>query len=119
MKNGNGKCAVTFVHEDRVRSARKALHNDRRTLDLSETFKVLSDPTRLRIVFALTKEELCVCDIAALLGMTDSAISHQLRLLKSLRLVKYRKNGKMAYYSLDDDHIEDLIRIATRHVSER
>ena len=67
---------------------------------------------------ALTKEELCVCDIASLLGMTDSAISHQLRLLKNLRLVQYRKNGKMAYYSLDDDHIEDLIRIAVRHVAE-
>ncbi len=71
----------------------------RKTLALSETFTVLSDPTRLRIVFALISQELCVCDIAALLGMTDSAISHQLRFLKNLRLVKYRKKGKMAYYS--------------------
>ncbi|MBI4547397.1 MAG: winged helix-turn-helix transcriptional regulator [Ignavibacteriae bacterium] len=112
------KCDISFIHEDRVKSARKALHDDETTLELSDTFKILSDPTRLNIVLALAREELCVCDIAALLGMTESAISHQLRLLKNFRLVKYRKNGKMAYYSLDDEHIEDLIRIATRHVEE-
>jgi|ERR1041385_1876935 DNA-binding transcriptional ArsR family regulator len=119
MKKQNGVCEVTFIHKDKVLSARKALHNDTMTVDLSETFKILSDPTRLKIVLALTKEELCVCDIAALLSMTDSAISHQIRLLRNHRLVKYRRNGKMAYYSLDDKHIEDLIHIATRHVSER
>ncbi|MBI1803398.1 MAG: winged helix-turn-helix transcriptional regulator [Ignavibacteriae bacterium] len=118
MKKSIGRCEVLFVHEDRVRSARKALRDDRTTLELAETFKVLSDPTRLKVVLALTKEELCVCDIAALLGMTDSAISHQLRTLKHLRLVKHRKMGKMAYYSLDDEHIKDLIRLATRHVTE-
>lgn len=117
-KNSNLRCDEPFVHEERVQSARKALRDDRTTLDLSETFRVLSDPTRLKIVIALAREELCVCDIAALLGMTDSAISHQLRLLKNLRLVKYRKSGKMAYYSVDDEHIKDLIRIASRHVSE-
>ncbi|HEV8537431.1 MAG TPA: metalloregulator ArsR/SmtB family transcription factor [Bacteroidota bacterium] len=119
MKPRIGKCEIAFVHEDRVKAARKALYNVDHTLGLSETFKILSDPTRLNIVVALLKEELCVCDIAALLGMTDSAISHQLRLLKNSRLVKYHKKGKMAYYSLDDEHIENLIRIAFRHVSER
>jgi DNA-binding transcriptional ArsR family regulator len=119
MKNDKDKCETVFVHEDKVKNARKALHNNEKTLALSETFGVLSDPTRLNIVVALSKEELCVCDIAALLGMTDSAISHQLRVLKNLRLVKYWKKGKMAYYSLDDEHIEDLIRIALRHASER
>jgi len=118
MGKSAGACEVSFVHEDRVRSARKALRDDQTTLDLSETFKILSDPTRLKMVLALTAEELCVCDLAALLGMTDSAVSHQLRLLKNLRLVKHRKNGKMVYYSLDDEHIDALIRIATRHVSE-
>ena len=117
MKKSNGKCEVSFVHEDNVRSARKALRDDETLFGLSETFKLLSDPTRLKIVIALAKEELCVCDIAALLGMTDSAISHQLRPLRNRRLVKYRKDGKMAYYSLDDKHIEDLIHIAARHVS--
>ena|SRR5689334_15357818 len=125
MKNGrrarkaNGRCETTFVHEDRVNAARRALRDEGTTLDLTETFKVLGDPTRLNIVLALSAEELCVCDIAALLGMTDSAISHQLRLLKNLRLVKHRKKGKMAYYSLDDSHIEALIRMAARHAEER
>ena len=118
-KKPGDTCETPFVHEDRVRSARKALRNERIVQDLCETFGVLSDPTRLNIVQALSKEQLCVCDIAALLGMTDSAISHQLRLLRNLRLVKYLKKGKMAYYSVDDEHINRLIEIATRHVSER
>ena len=85
---------------------------------MSESFKILGDPTRLKIVLALTKEELCVLDIAELLGMSESAISHQLRLLKNLRLVKQRKDGKMVFYSLDDEHIEDLVRVAARHSNE-
>jgi DNA-binding transcriptional ArsR family regulator len=105
-------------HQSAVRSAGKAIADNERILGLSETFKVLSDPTRLKIVMALAKEELCVYDIAELLGITESAISHQLRMLKTLRLVKQRKNGKMVFYSLDDEHIEDLIRVATRHISE-
>jgi DNA-binding transcriptional ArsR family regulator len=106
------------VHREKIRSAKKAIVKDETILSLSETFKVLSDPTRLKIVLALAKEELCVYDIAELLGVTESAVSHQLRMLKTLRLVKYHKDGKMVFYSLDDEHIEDLIRIATRHVSE-
>jgi DNA-binding transcriptional ArsR family regulator len=106
-------------HQEAIRSARKAIGGHEQIVSLSEIFKVLSDPTRLKIVLALTKEELCVFDIAQLLGVTDSAVSHQLRLLKTLRLVKYRKAGKMVYYSLDDEHIDDLISIATRHVSEQ
>jgi DNA-binding transcriptional ArsR family regulator len=105
-------------HQEKIRSARKAFGSDEQVVSLSETFKVLSDPTRLKIVIALAKEELCVYDIAELLGVSESAVSHQLRLLKTLRLVKFRKSGKMVFYSLDDEHIEDLIRIATRHVSE-
>lgn len=105
-------------HQETIRSARKALLKDETILGLTETFKVLSDPTRLRIVLALSREEMCVLDIAGLLGVTESAISHQLRMLKTLRLVKHRKEGKMVFYSLDDEHIEDLIRVATRHISE-
>ena len=115
----NNALATAFVHAGNVNAARKALHSEEHTLRLSETFKVLSDPTRLKIVFALSREELCLSDLAALLGMTDSAISHQMRLLRNLRLVKYRKSGKMAYYSVDDEHIEDLLRIAHRHVREQ
>jgi DNA-binding transcriptional ArsR family regulator len=106
-------------HQEAIRSARKAVGDHEQVVSLSEIFKVLSDPTRLKIVLALAKEELCVFDIAQLLGVTNSAVSHQLRLLKTLRLVKYRKDGKMVFYTLDDEHIEDLIRIATRHVSEQ
>jgi len=113
------RCDIRYVHREKVASARRALRSDEATMSLSETFRILGDPTRLRIVLALSREELCVCDIAALLGMTDSAISHQLRLLKGRRVVKYRKKGKMAYYSVDDEHIEDLVRVAVRHAAER
>lgn len=118
MYKSNGRCDVTFVHEDRVRSARQSLHDDETTTKLSETFKVLSDPTRIKILLALDQEELCVCDIAALLGMTESAISHQLRMLKNLRLVKYYRKGKMTYYTLDDQHIKSLLRMAVKHAGE-
>ncbi|TAK63757.1 MAG: transcriptional regulator [Bacteroidetes bacterium] len=111
-------CEVTYVHKASVESARKAIRSAETVLGVTETFRILGDPTRLKIVMALAKEELCVCDIAALLGMTDSAISHQLRLLKNLRLVNFTRKGKMIYYTLDDEHIEDLLRIAVRHVSE-
>ena len=118
MKRSPGTCDTPFVHEDKVRAARKALLGEAVHSRMAETFKVLGDPTRLKIVLAVGREELCVCDIAALLGMTDSAISHQLRVLKNLRVVKYRKEGKMAYYSADDEHVEGLLKIASRHASE-
>lgn len=105
-------------HHALIRAAQKNVADENHILDLSETFRVLSDPTRLKIVMALLKEELCTYDIAQVVGSTESAVSHQLRMLKTLRLVKHRKEGRMAYYSLDDEHIEDLIRIATRHISE-
>lgn len=85
---------------------------------MAEIFKILGDQTRLKIVLALSKQELCVLDIATVLGMSESAISHQLRLLKTLRLVRQRKEGKMVFYSLDDEHIEDLIMVASRHCEE-
>ena len=105
-------------HDEAIRSARKALAGEETILGLTETFKILSDPTRLQIVIAVSKQELCVIDIAELLGITESAVSHQLRLLKTLRLVKQRKEGKLVFYTLDDEHIEDLIRVAARHISE-
>lgn len=111
-------CEVTYVHKDRVAAARKAIHDDATLEGLSETFKVLGDITRLKICLALSRQELCVCDIAALLGLSESAVSHQLRLMKTMRLVRYRREGKMTYYQLDDEHIEDLIRVGVRHTSE-
>lgn len=118
MSRKNGTCEITYVHAASVKAARRAIQDNGSIFGLAEIFKILADPTRLKIVLALAREELCVCDIAALLGISESAISHQIRLLKSLRLVKYRRDGKMAYYSLDDEHIEDLIRVANRHVEE-
>ncbi len=85
---------------------------------MAETFKVLGDQTRLKIVLALSKQELCVLDISAAVGMSESAVSHQLRLLKTLRLVKQRKDGKMVFDSPDNQHIEDLITVAARHSEE-
>jgi ArsR family transcriptional regulator, lead/cadmium/zinc/bismuth-responsive transcriptional repressor len=105
-------------HQRAILAAEKTIADKATIVSLAETFKILSDETRLKIVIALSKQELCVIDIAAVLGVTESAVSHQMRLLKTLRLVKQRKEGKMVFYSLDDRHIEDLIRIAVRHTSE-
>jgi DNA-binding transcriptional ArsR family regulator len=85
---------------------------------LAETFKALSNPTRLKILHALSTTELCVCDLAALLDSTESAVSHQLRFLRGLRLVKYRRAGKLAYYSLDDSHVRDLFAAGLDHMRE-
>ena len=117
-KQAAGVCEVRFVHEKEVAQARKTIHREETLRGLSETFKVLGDTTRLRIMTALSRQELCVCDIASLLGLTESAVSHQLRLLKTMRLVTFRREGKMTYYELDDEHIEDLIRVGVRHVGE-
>jgi DNA-binding transcriptional ArsR family regulator len=85
---------------------------------LSETFKMLGDETRLKICLVLARHELCVSDVAGLVGLTESAVSHQLRIMKTMHLVTYRREGKLTYYMLDDEHIEDLIRLGVRHVSE-
>lgn len=118
MKPQNGN-PLTLVHKEKISAARKAIHSADILEGLSETFKVLGDVTRLKICLALARQELCVGDIASLVSLTDSAVSHQLRTMKTMRLVKYRKEGKMTYYMLDDEHIEDLIRLGVRHVSEQ
>jgi len=119
MRRGTSDaCEVHYVNEKHVAKARKALSPEREILALAETFGNLGDPTRVRILQALTVEELCVCDLAKLLGVSESATSHQLRVLRSQRLVRFRKEGKMAYYSLDDEHVVTLMREALRHVRE-
>ena len=109
---------TTFIDRGNVREARKAIHDAATLQGLSETFKMLGDVTRLKICLALSRRELCVSDIAAMLGLTESAVSHQLRLLKTMRLVTHRREGKMTYSMLDDDHIEELIRLGVRHTGE-
>jgi ArsR family transcriptional regulator len=104
---------------DKVQHAQAQLLDGSSTLRLAELFKALSDPTRVRILSALAAGELCVCDIAAALDMTQSAISHQLRVLRQLRLVRRRKAGQMAFYTLDDEHVSDLFRQSLEHVLHR
>ena len=108
-----------FVYIDAasVRAARTGMPNDRMVKALAETFRALSDPTRVRIISVLAGQELCVFDLSRMLGITGSAVSHQLRLLRGQRLVKYRKEGKVAYYSLDDDHIRNLMEECIKHVT--
>lgn len=111
-------CEVKYVNERAVERVRSRMLSDEEAFLLAETFKVLSDPTRVKILYALSQGELCVCDLSALLGMRESAVSHHLRLLRALKLVKYRKEGRIAYYSLDDEHIARLLRQGLEHVRE-
>ena len=111
-------CEEHVVHMDAVVLARSSMHGEEITSAASDFFKAFSDKTRLRILTALVTGELCVCDIAALLGMSQSAISHQLRFLKQARLVKSRKSGKTVYYALCDDHIQTILAQGIAHVQE-
>ena len=111
-------CEVFHADAAKVANVRSALMMGEAVTRLSETFKLLGDPTRVRILDALSKDELCVCDIATLLGLTESAVSHQLRLLRGVRLVRPRRAGRMVYYTLDDQHIISLFRQGLRHVQE-
>ena len=111
-------CEEHIVHMDAVETARRQMPDDDTTTAASDFFKAFSDKTRLRILTALVSAELCVCDIATLLGMSQSAISHQLRFLKQARLVKSRKNGKTVYYALCDDHIQTILAQGIAHVQE-
>lgn len=111
-------CEIEFIDERKVKRARRAMKSDEAVGALAETFKILGDPTRVRIAFALAREELCVCDISNLLGVTQSAVSHSLRALRQMKLVRFRKEGKIAYYTLDDEHISHLLDEGFRHVEE-
>ena len=110
-------CDVQSVNEIQVKRVQKQMPDAATLYQVADIFATLGDPTRARIVFALSKAELCVCDLAALLGMTISAVSHQLRVLRHLGLVKYRKQGRLAHYSLDDEHASELLAQALEHVS--
>jgi DNA-binding transcriptional ArsR family regulator len=106
------------IHEEVVAAVRKEMPADEALLDLADLFKVFSDSTRVKILCALLRAEMCVCDIAALLGMSKSAISHQLRTLRQTRLVKYRREGKVVYYSLEDEHVGNIFDQGLVHVCE-
>ena len=119
MDKLNNMCNDESIHYDRLTRVISKMKDDKTINALSETFGALSDPTRLKIVVALSEEELCGYELVELLGITKSGVSHQLRILKNLRLVKYRKEGKHVLYSLDDEHIETLIAQASEHVEEQ
>ena len=117
-KNITPICESEEVHESVVNQKREAMPSEELLYDLSDFFKILGDSTRMNILFAIDGEPMCVCDIAELLGMTKSAVSHQLKILRQNRLVKYKKVGKNVFYELSDDHVRDIIEKALDHIEE-
>lgn len=111
------KCNCTVIHDEVVDQVRQIMPNEDELYILSDLYKSLGDQTRLKILFALSSNDMCVCDIAALLDMSQSAISHQLRVLRAARLVKYTKQGKVVYYSLDDNHVNEIFKQGLEHVA--
>ena len=111
-------CSFLCVHEDVVAQVQRNLPEADTLLSLSELFKTFGDGTRIRILYVLLEAEVCVCDLAMLLGMTQSAVSHQLRILKQARLIKARRDGKTVFYSLADTHVAALLRQGMEHVTE-
>ena len=111
-------CGQVRIHDDIVKRVQQNMPEEDNLYDLDELFKVFGDSTRIRILWALDEAEMCVCDIAALLNMTQSAISHQLRILKQAKLVRNRKEGKVVYYSLDDEHVRLIFDQGLAHIRE-
>ena len=111
-------CENNVIHEDAVKKVVSAMPDEDLLYDVAELFKIFGDSTRIRILSALGESELCVCDICAVLNMTKSAVSHQLRILRQAKLVKNRRSGKEMYYSLDDDHVSSIMELALDHTKE-
>lgn len=110
-------CDCNVIHQDKVDMVMNKMPSDRLAYKAADFFKIIGDKTRMKILLALFESELCVCDIAVLLNMNQSAISHQLRVLKQAELVKYRKDGRVVYYSLDDDHVKNILDQGLVHIS--
>lgn len=113
-----GVCDVEAIHPETVDAARADLCGADELTLIADTFQILANPTRLQIVRALAGRELCVCDLAVLVGASQSSVSHHLRQLRQMRLVRYRREGRMAFYSLDDDHVARLVEVGLDHVRE-
>jgi ArsR family transcriptional regulator len=112
------ECEVTVIHQDKVNEVSQKMPPEEALVDLSELYKAFSDSTRVRLLCALTLSEMCVCDLAALLSMSSTAISHQLRLLKQARLIRSRREGKVVYYALCDNHVETILAQGWAHIKE-
>ena len=115
----NDICEIECINEKSVDEVKSKMLQDELLFEISDTFKVFGDSTRLKIMYALSQKELCVCDLAAVLDMSQSAISHQLRVLRSKNLVKFKKVGKMAFYYLADEHVVAIIEIGVEHAKEK
>lgn len=111
-------CDCDVIHADVVEEVKQKMPEENVLYDLADFFKVLGDSTRVKIMWALDEREMCVCDLAVLLNMTKSAISHQLRSLKQANLVKFRKEGKIVFYSLSDDHVKEIFEKGLEHIKE-
>lgn len=112
------RCDINCIHEEAVADVRKIMIDEDVASSLAGLFKALGDPTRVKILFALMNRELCVCDIAAVINASESSVSHQLRILRTLKLIKFRRDGKVLYYSLADAHVEKLFAQGLEHVTE-
>lgn len=119
MEKENPLCEEAYVYEDAVGRVRKQMPPEEQLFSLAVFYKAFADSTRVRILYALDRQELCVCDIAELLGMTVSAVSHQLRVLRGARLVRYRRDGKTIFYSLADEHVKQIIECGMEHICEK
>lgn len=112
-------CDCDVIHADIVEKVSGHMPDEEKLYDLADFFKMFGDSTRIKILWALDSEEMCVCDLAVLLNMTKSAISHQLKTLRQEKLVKYRREGKNAFYSLQDEHVKNLLEIGLEHLEEK
>lgn len=119
MPKNEYMCDCNIIHKEAVANVLNKLPSTTTFENLAKLFKLIGDPTRCRILFALDNEEMCVCDIANVLKMTKSAVSHQLRLLRQSQIVKTRKSVKEVYYTLDDEHIQKLFEIALEHINHQ
>jgi DNA-binding transcriptional ArsR family regulator len=117
-EKGTEVCKVYEEHLDKILKAKEKLPDDEVILEVSDFFDALGNPTRLKILFALLEDELCTCDLSNITGLSVSAISHQLRILKDRKIVTYRKDGKNVFYRLDDEHIREILKVALKHMEE-
>lgn len=118
MINEMPHCDYMHAHPETIEKIKAAMPDDDRLIDLAELFKVFGDSTRIKILSALSGGELCVCDISTAVGMTSSAVSHQLKILKNAKLVGFRREGKTVFYSLADDHVNTILEQGLDHISE-
>ena len=111
-------CTEKTIHDNVIQEVKKNMEKDEVLYDLAEVFKIFGDTTRIKILSTLFENKMCVCDIASVIKMTHSAVSHQLRVLKAAKLVKYKKEGKVVYYSLDDEHVKSIFNEGLKHIKE-